>query len=223
MPVSTDPHAADFFSFFCFFFRKHCCCCYCCFWLPSYFILTFDAYVFFTGTIFSTLFLCCVSVSFFVVCSSMKLHWFRNFIILHKIMRLCCLLARARAFPLFFCRSRFRSFRHHETPFHPLLFIFVTMNSKQCTWRLFFCTYFFLLCFFPFFGFFFFSILKSIYHSFIVCAVVFKYTHTQLCSRYTKHQFILIWFCALDERTKAKTKIEKNKNETKCTERTEWN
>lgn len=75
---------------------------------------------------------CRVSVSFFVVCSSMKLHWFRNFIILHKIMRLCCLLASLRPLCVCVCVSvsRFRSFRHRETPFHPLLFIFVTMNCK---------------------------------------------------------------------------------------------
>lgn len=72
------------------------------FWLPSYFLLTFDAYVFLLAqssirSFFSVSAPCRVSVSFFVVCSSMKLHWFRNFIILYKIMRLCCLLACAPA------------------------------------------------------------------------------------------------------------------------------
>lgn len=76
------------------------------------------------------------------------------------------------------------SFRHRGTPFHPLLFIFVTMNCKAMYIKTFLLLHlvFFrlrLLHSFVFFFIHFFLFSKSIYHSFIVGAavvVVFKYT-----------------------------------------------
>lgn len=220
--------------FFRFFFRK-----YCSFLVAKLFPFDVWCIRFSTCTQSSILYAehflcfvsvpCRVSVSFFVVCSSMKLHWFRNFIILHKIMRLCCLLASVPRV----CLALSPISSSWNTPFHPLLFIFVTMNCKAMYMKTFllhllFFHYILLFCFVLFLSFYFWSPFTA-----VLSLVLLLFLNTQqLCavlslSRYTKHQFILIWFCALDERTKAKTKIKAKQSAPSKRERetayAEWN
>lgn len=175
---SAAAAAAAAAAFFCFFFRKYCSF----FWLPSCFLLTFDAYVFLLAQslpyTLCTLFLCAVCLFHF---SSFARRWnCTDFAILLYFIKLwdfaVCLSPRSA--PV----SRFRPFRHHETPFHPLLFIFVTMNCKAIyTTTILLQLFLFALRCRAFFSLhsFLVTLLKSIYHSFIVGAVivvVFKYT-----------------------------------------------
>lgn len=169
-----------------FFFQKHCCCR---FWLPSYFALTFDAYVFLLAEIFHssyyivhiTFFRVCVS--FCVVCSSMKLHWFRNFIILHKIMSLYCLRSRSISSSsvvvpsaiVMNCESSVRDFSSAPICL-PRISLFYS-----------FLCLFFLSCSSPFST------------EFQQSLQLFLNTHSGVLG-HTKHQFKLIWFCVLDER-----------------------
>lgn len=217
---------------FCFFFffllRKYCSF----FWLPSYFLLTFDAYVFLLAqssihSFFSVSAPCRVSVSFFVVCSSMKLHWFRNFIILHKIMRLCCSLACA---PALSCVCLISSSWNTVSS----AIIYIRYNELQSNVHqdfsssapsFFSSSLITFFCFFlSFISFYFRSPFTTVLSS-VLLLLLFLNTHScALLSRYTKHQFILIWFCALDERTKAKTKIKaKQSAPSKRVELNEWN